>query len=295
VRGKQVAMLRLSSAALAAAVAALQLAGMQAQDVLYASHRQQRAVFACCASAAALFWAEFATHLATNPEQPFIPTDPTGVAASTAAVTAALAVVGLPCKGAPASPPAAAAAASSAAHTPAQAGAGGLGCSSSYAGSALTLTATSASLLWVKQVKAVASLSAAAAADGAAAAPAGLFSSSSNSASTVLVAERLFDPRFATTTDPETGEQLLLSLQPSEQQPLLAGQAYCHSMVITSTGPSEQQLDILVQVGLTVIYVDVCSWFRSGYHIARGQNSMQIHPGKGGRVQMVADHQSRAR
>jgi hypothetical protein len=63
-----------------------------------------------------------------------------------------------------------------------------------------------------------------------------------------MVAERLSDPRFAAVTDPETGEQLLLSLQPSEQQPLLAGQMYCHSVVITSTGPSEQQLDILLQV-----------------------------------------------
>jgi hypothetical protein len=152
-----------------------------------------------------------------------------------------------------------AAAAGGVARMPAHAVAGGFGCTRSYAGSALTLTATSPCLLWVKQVKAVASISAAAAAqasvaagaDGAAAAaaPAGLTNSSS-SASTVLVAERLFDPRFAATTDPETGEQLLLSLQPSEQQLLLAGQAYCRSVVITSTVPSEQQLGILLQVGL---------------------------------------------
>lgn len=188
-----------------------------------------------CVPAAAVFWADFATHLATTPELPFIPTDPTGVAASTAAITAALAVVGLPCEGA--------------------AGAADCGCSRSYAGSTLTLTAMSACLLWVKQVKAVAGISATAAAAQAAAAgssstgaPASI--SSSASASTVMVAERLYDPRFAAVTDPETGEQLLLSLQPSEQQPLLAGQSYCHSVVITSTGPSEQQLDILLQVGL---------------------------------------------
>jgi hypothetical protein len=99
-------------------------------------------------------------------------------------------------------------------------------------------------------------------AGAAAAAPAGLISSSisSSSASTVLVAERLIDPRFAATTDQETGEQLLLSLQPSEQQPLLAGQAYCRSVVITSTGPSEQQLDILLQVGclLCTVTSPVC-------------------------------------
>jgi hypothetical protein len=188
-------------------------------------------------SAAALFWADFATHLATKPQQPFIPTDPTGVAASTAAITAALAVVGLPCEG-------------SAAAAAAGGGGGSLGCSRSYAGSTLTLTATSACLLWVKQVKAVANISATA--NISAAGSAGTSSSSSSSASTVMVAERLFDPRFAATTDAETGEQLLLSLQPSEQQPLLAGQAYCHSVVITSTGPSEQQLDVLLQV--SVVY-----------------------------------------
>jgi hypothetical protein len=268
---------RLMPCGTSAASRPLQLAGMSAQAWIMQQLCSLNLVIqcfnpACCACAAALFWAEFATHLATKPEQPFIPSDPTGVPASTAAIIAALAVVGLPCKGAPTSSNAATAAAGESpaarmpANMPAQAGVGGYGCTRSYAGSTLTLTATSACLLWVKQVNAAASISAAAAAQAsaagaAAAAPAGLISStSSSSASTALVAERLFDPRFAATTDPETGEQLLLSLQPSEQQPLLAGQAYCRSVVITSTGPSEQQLDILLQVGclLCTVTKPVC-------------------------------------
>lgn len=200
------------------------------------------------ADAASLFWADFAIHLASSPEQPFIPADPTGVSASPAAVVAALAVVGLPNEGD--APPAAA------------------GCSRSLTGSTLTLTARSACLLWVKQVRAVATVTAATAAaaaagkpsDQAAAAAAAAGSSSGTaavrpgSAGTVMVTQRLYDPRFPSSTDPETGEQLLLSLQPDEQQPLLAGQAYCHSVVITSTSPSEQQLDILVQVGSLALW-----------------------------------------
>jgi hypothetical protein len=64
----------------------------------------------------------------------------------------------------------------------------------------------------------------------------------------VLVVDRLYDPRVACSTDPETGEEVLLSLQPSEQQPLLTGQRYCRSVVVTSTLAAERDLQILVQV-----------------------------------------------
>lgn len=186
-------------------------------------------------SAESHFWADFAEHLATSPNQPFIPTDPTGAAASTAAVVTALAVVGLQLRG----PTTAAAAGSTSS------------CIKATDGSTVTLTARSPCLLWVKQAKSIASISA------SAGVPAGQPSHGSGpggtvvvqgGAASVLVTERLYDPRFASTTDTETGEQLLLALEPTEQQPLLAGQRYCQSVIITSTGAAEQQLELFVQV-----------------------------------------------
>eukprot|EP00879_Flechtneria_rotunda_P002126 GHRR01002308.1.p1 GENE.GHRR01002308.1~~GHRR01002308.1.p1 ORF type:complete len:2960 (+),score=1151.97 GHRR01002308.1:374-9253(+) len=223
------------------------------------------------------FWASFAIHLATvGPGTSFIPTEPL-VASSTAAVVAALAVVGLPWEGA---------STSSIAQSSSQGAAGAasvldgantavigqvrpadLGCSRSYSGGSLTLTAKSPSLMWVKQVKPAAtitpntvatvtrgqSISAGAAADTpvsaatstSMAAEGNLHGSSMGS---LIVIQRLFDPRHASTVDPETGEEMLVALQPSEQQPLLAGQRYCCSVVITSMAAGEQQLDIITQV-----------------------------------------------
>lgn len=206
----------------------------------------------CLLAAVSHFWADFAEHLATNPGQPFIPTDPTGTAASTAAIVAALAVIGQS-HGAALETTSAAAAAPNSSST---------GCSKVNNGMTVALTATSPCLLWVKQAKSVASIAAAAAAaiagssglappiaqQAVAAGPAGAVVIQCGTSS-VLVTERLYDPRFASTNDPETGEQLLLALLPSEQQPLLAGQSYCQSVIITSTGAAEQHLDILVQVG----------------------------------------------
>lgn len=67
-------------------------------------------------------------------------------------------------------------------------------------------------------------------------------------ANAVLVVDRLYDSRYASSTDPETGEEVLLALQPSEQQPLLTGQRYCRSVVVTSTVAAERDLQLLVQV-----------------------------------------------
>lgn len=64
----------------------------------------------------------------------------------------------------------------------------------------------------------------------------------------MLVVDRLYDPRFAASTDPETGEEVLLALTPSQQQPLLTGQRYCRSVVLTSTVAAERHLQLLVQV-----------------------------------------------
>jgi hypothetical protein len=70
----------------------------------------------------------------------------------------------------------------------------------------------------------------------------------SSVASSVLVVDRLYDPRVACSTDPETGEEVLLSLQHCEQQPLLTGQRFCRSVVVTSTVAAERDLQVLVQV-----------------------------------------------
>jgi hypothetical protein len=79
-------------------------------------------------------------------------------------------------------------------------------------------------------------------------------------ANSVLVVDRLYDPRFASSTDPETGEEVLLALQPSAQQPLLTGQRYCRSVVVTSTVAAERDLQLLVQVGCVTDSVRVADW-----------------------------------
>jgi hypothetical protein len=58
----------------------------------------------------------------------------------------------------------------------------------------------------------------------------------------------LFTVALDAAPDAETGEEVLLALQPSEQQPLLAGQRYCRSVVVTSTVAAERELQLLVQV-----------------------------------------------
>lgn len=58
----------------------------------------------------------------------------------------------------------------------------------------------------------------------------------------------LFTVALDAAPDVETGEEVLLALQPSEQQPLLAGQRYCRSVVVTSTVAAERELQLLVQV-----------------------------------------------
>lgn len=218
------------------------------------------------------FWVEFAQHLASaTPGQLFIPLDPTGVAASTASIVTALAVCDLPWEGQPA-------ASSTAGNTKDPDGSSSndntnLGCSRSYSGSTMTLTAEGPCLVWVKQVRPIAKVpcntvnSTAASGDAVALEP-GLTASSMSpsmaieasdgtaasstaslsSTNTVMVTQRFYDPQAAVAVDTETGEQLLRSLAPSEQEPLLTGQRYCMSIVITSISPSVQQLDVLVQV-----------------------------------------------
>lgn len=239
----------------------------------------------CCAGSR--FWAEFAHHLATQlPGTPFVPSDPTDVAASTAAIVAALAVIDLPWEGAAIRNSAAGSNSSSKGRVKASS----VGCSRSYKGATLTLTAKAPCLLWVKIMKPLVAISPETVAVGAAvaASPAaaaggsvggdsaaaegqewvtvtGAGSSTAGAvtattvapgtgtpgasvANTVLVVDRLYDPRFASSTDPETGEEVLLALQPSEQQPLLTGQRYCRSVVVTSTVAAERDLQLLVQV-----------------------------------------------
>jgi hypothetical protein len=58
----------------------------------------------------------------------------------------------------------------------------------------------------------------------------------------------LFTVALDAAPDAETGEEVLLALQPSEQQPLLTGQRYCRSVVVTSTVAAERELQLLVQV-----------------------------------------------
>ena len=213
-------------------------------------------VLLCCA--AARFWAEFARHLAAKPAgSPFIPSDPTDVAASTAAIIAALAVTDLPWEGAAVSSGSTASGSSRE-----RVKASSFGCSRSYQGATLTLTAKAPCLLWLKVLKPLVTVSPAGSSAGdtsagsAAAAGTGTDAGSSTlqvaaaaASASVLVVDRLYDPRCASSTDPETGEEVLLALQPSEQQPLLAGQRYCRSVVVTSTVAAERDLQLLVQVG----------------------------------------------
>lgn len=218
----------------------------------------------------ARFWAAFAHHLATQPPAaPFVPSDPTDVASSTAAVVAALAVADLPWEGMAVSSTATAAG-SSANSSKGRVKGTSLGCSRSLQGSALTLTARGPCLVWVKALHPVAAVSstdaalAATAAGGAqgqnvlpagsstaaAAVAAGTATATATAATvnSVLVVDRLYDPRCASSTDPETGEEVLLALQPSQQQPLLTGQRYCRSVIVTSTAAAERDLQVLVQL-----------------------------------------------
>jgi hypothetical protein len=220
-----------------------------------------------CLPAVARFWAECAHHLATQaPGTPFVPSDPTDVASSTAAVVAALAVADLPWEGMAVSSTAAAAGSSSANSSKGRVRVSSLGCSRSLQGSALTLTAKGPCLVWVKVLHPVAAVSSTDAAavtsagigqgqtalpDGSnTAAGAGAAATAATAAvvNSVLVVDRLYDPRCASSTDPETGEEVLLALQPSQQQPLLTGQRYCRSVIVTSTAAAERDLQVLVQV-----------------------------------------------
>eukprot|EP00775_Hariotina_reticulata_P004329 gene4329-4582_t len=220
------------------------------------------------------FWVEFAQHLASaTPGQLFIPLDPTGVAASTGSIVTALAVCGLPWEG-----QLAAAAVEGATRDPDQNSSSSnnntnLGCSRSYSGSTMTLSAQSPCLVWVKQVRPIAKVpgntadATAASGDAVTLEPGPTASSMSpamaiqasdgttassteslSSTNTVMVTQRLYDPQSAVAVDAETGEQLLLSLAPSDQEPLLTGQRYCTSIIITSISPSVQLLDVLVQL-----------------------------------------------
>jgi len=179
-----------------------------------------------------------------------VPSNPTDVAASTAAVVAALAVTDLPWEGA---------AASTTGNRRHTVQASSVGCSRSYQGATLTLTARSACLLLVKLLKPLAAVAPAAAASTASRASVAADSSGGAGSAagpavgvsvSVLVVDRLYDPRWACSTDPETGEEVLQALQPSEQEPLVTGQRYCRSIVLTSTVASERQLQLLVQVRL---------------------------------------------
>jgi len=215
--------------------------------------------------AEALFWVDFAQHLlSAAPGQPFVPSDPTGAAASTASIVTALAVCDLPWEGRPA------------AAANADSSSTGMGCSRSYSGSTMTLTAQAPCLVWVKQVRPVAKISHSTVDTGTAGGarahePLSTASDKSSqvatnacdwiscssseslsSTNTVMVTQRLYDPQTAVAVDQETGEQLLLSLEPSEQKPLLIGHRYCMSIIITSISPSVQLLDVLVQVSIVL-------------------------------------------
>lgn len=225
--------------------------------------------------AAARFWADFARHLATQPPgTPFVPSDPTDVAVSSAAVITALAVIDLPWEGAPTTSSTTPSSSNSGSATTINITSSGgsssskgrvrasaVGCVRSYQGPSLTITARAPCLLWVKMMKPLAGIitpgataggipaTAPTAGAGAVAASAVPAAAGASVASSVLVVDRLYDPRHASSSDPETGEEVLLALTPSPQQPLLAGQRYCRSVVVTSTVAAERELQLLVQVG----------------------------------------------
>jgi hypothetical protein len=144
--------------------------------------------------------------MATQPQgTPFVPSDPTDVAASTAAVIAALAVTDLPWEGA-----AAAGSGGSSCSSKSRVRASTVGCVRSYHGASLTITAKAPCLLWVKMLKPLVAVSPAAegtavgaeaqAATAVPATAAGVPAAGGAAANSVLVVDRLYDPGFASST-----------------------------------------------------------------------------------------------
>jgi hypothetical protein len=194
----------------------------------------------CCHPAVSHFWAAYAAHLATStsPAAPFLPEHLTSAAASTAAAACALAVLGLPF-----TPSSATAAAAGRSKAPVSA----VQCS--YQGASMMLTANSPCLVYLKCIEQVLSTSsapgAAASSTSSGAGPAALSSAVNSS---VLVVQQLFDPLQPDALDPETGEKVLQQVDPATQQ-LLVGRVYGLRCVVTSMSASEQQLELLLQVG----------------------------------------------
>lgn len=204
------------------------------------------------------FWAAYAEHLSkvvsavksgvvspsalaaasANASTPFLPDDITDAASSFTSAVAALAVLGIPIASSSSSTASSAAAA--------QPSATATGVTRSYAGAALTLTAQTPCIVYVKQTKPVAQVPST---------PTGGSSGSSSTAApqgSVLVADHLFDPQHSHVRDAESGEDVMVFVEAAN---LLAGYLYSRSVVITSTAYSTQQLDILIQVSCATLVV----------------------------------------